>query len=202
MNPRRRLAVLHRAMRTVAAEIQATAKAAVVGRGRAECGCICRRRPECCAGWQTPACSAPAPMTGFAVTPGLREYYLDDDLEELEYAASAEAARSHPAADRCRSGAARRRIVISADVTRVRRDSRRSRSRRGSGDADIPIAWCASIHADECAAEETVTAAAPLIDAADLGDPEAEEKVDDAEGFELLWYATQELETLLAEMSG
>jgi len=26
----------------------------------------------------------PAPMTGFAVTPGLREHYLDDDVEELE----------------------------------------------------------------------------------------------------------------------
>ena len=34
------------------------------------------------------------PLTGFAVTPGLREYYLDDDLEELEYAASAQAARA------------------------------------------------------------------------------------------------------------
>ena len=34
------------------------------------------------------------PLTGFAVTPGLREWYLDDDIEELEYAASSEAARA------------------------------------------------------------------------------------------------------------
>ena len=36
---------------------------------------------------------APAPLTGFAVTPALREWYLDDDIEALEYAALLEAAR-------------------------------------------------------------------------------------------------------------
>jgi len=30
----------------------------------------------------------------------------------------------------------------------------------------------------------------------------AEEKVDDSEGYELLWYATQEIEILLSEMGG
>ena len=36
----------------------------------------------------------PAPLTAFAVTPGLREWYLDDELEQLEYAAMSEAARA------------------------------------------------------------------------------------------------------------
>ena len=68
-------------------------------------------------------------------------------------------------------------------------------------EVDIPIAWCASVHADDAEAEGTVAAAANQIDAADLGDPAAEEAVDDAEGFELSWYATQEIADLLSELS-
>ncbi len=145
----------------------------------------------------------PAPMTGFAVTPGLREYYLDDDIEELEYAASAEAARASLRLLDADPAAAKRRVVVAADVpddfAEIRDDLDRGVVRVT---AEIPIAWCASVHADERAAESTVSAAADLIDAADLGDASAEEKVDDAEGYDLLWYATQEIEDLLAEMWG
>jgi hypothetical protein len=144
----------------------------------------------------------PAPMTGFAVTPGLREHYLDDDVEELEYAASAAAARASLRLIDADPAAARRRVVIAADVAdasiEVRDDLDRGVVRVP---VEVPVAWCASVHADERAAEETVSAAAELIDAADLGDPTAEEKVDDTEGYELLWYATQEIEELLADMA-
>lgn len=144
----------------------------------------------------------PAPMTGFAVTPGLREYYLDDDIDELEYAASAEAARASLRLLDADPAAARRRVVIAADVpdnfAEIRDDLDRGVVRVI---AEVPIAWCASVHADERAAEQTVSAAADLIDAADLGDAVAEEKVDDAEGYDLLWYATQEIDDLLADMS-
>ena len=57
-----------------------------------------------------------ASTTAFAVTPGLREWYVDDDVEELEYAATMEAAR---ASLRMLDGdpeAARRRVVLAADV--------------------------------------------------------------------------------------
>ena len=64
----------------------------------------------------------------------------------------------------------------------------------------VPLAWCAAVHCDDAEAEATVAQAAELIDAADLGDAEAEEKVDDASGFELCWYATQEIEQLLSEL--
>lgn len=144
----------------------------------------------------------PAPLTGFAVTPGLREYYLDDDIEELEYAASVEAARASLRLIDADPAAARRRIVIAADVPddflEVRDDLDRGVIRVTS---EVPISWCASVHADEQAAEGTVAAAAMVIDSADLGEPSAQEKVDDTEGFELLWYATQEIEDLLADMS-
>ena len=144
----------------------------------------------------------PAPMTGFAVTPALREHYLDDDVEELEYAASAAAARASLRLIDADPAAARRRVVIAADVAaasvEVRDDLDRGVIRVA---VEVPIAWCASVHADERTAEETVAAAAELIDAADIGDPTAEEKVDDTEGYELLWYATQEIEELLADMA-
>jgi hypothetical protein len=139
------------------------------------------------------------PLTCFAVTPGLREHYLDDDLEELEYAASSQAARAALRLIASTPAAAKRRIVIAADVADADvliRD-----------DLDIgvvqvqvavPLAACASVHCDDADAEPTVAVAADLIDAADLGDAEAEERVDDAEGFELCWFATQEIEELLA----
>lgn len=144
---------------------------------------------------------ADPPLTGFAVTPGLREYYLDDDIEELEYAASAQAARASLRLLAADPGLARRRMVIAADVA----DS----AIEVHDDLDIGVvrvqlpvalAWCASVHCDDADAEAAVGQAAELIDAADLGDADAEEKVDDASGFELCWYATQEIEDLLAEL--
>jgi hypothetical protein len=143
----------------------------------------------------------PAPLTGFAVTPGLREYYLDDDLEALEYAAASEAARAALRLIAADPSAAKRRLVVSADVpdgsVSVRDDLDRGVVRIA---VEVPLAWCASVHADDAEAEQTVAAAAEQIDAADLGDPAAEEAVDDAEGFELSWYATQEIEDLLAQL--
>jgi hypothetical protein len=58
-----------------------------------------------------------APVTGFAVTPGLREWYEDEqDLEELEYAALVEAARASLRLVDGDPTAWRRRVVVVADV--------------------------------------------------------------------------------------
>lgn len=142
----------------------------------------------------------PEPLTAFAVTPGLREYYLDDDIEELEYAAANEAARAALRLIAADPAAAPRRIVVAADVpdpaVEIRDDLDRGVVRIG---VPVQLAWCASVHADDADAEDTVALAARRIDDADLGDAEAEELVDDAEGFELSWYATQEIGELLAE---
>lgn len=141
----------------------------------------------------------PAPLTAFAVTPGLREYYIDDDIEELEYVAANEAARAALRLIATDPSAAPRRIVVAADVpdpsVEVRDDLDRGVVRIA---VEVPLGWCASVHADDADATATVAVAARRIDAADLGDTEAEELVDDAEGFELSWYATQEIDDLLA----
>ncbi len=140
----------------------------------------------------------PAPLTAFAVTPGLREWYVDDELEELEYAASTEAARASLRLIDTDVSAAPRRVVVAADVedasVEVRDDLDRGvvRVTRALELADI-----ASFHVDDAEADATVRAAAAAIVAADLGDESAQDRVDDAEGHELSWYATQELDALL-----
>jgi hypothetical protein len=139
-----------------------------------------------------------APLTAFAVTPALREWYLDDDSEELEYAASLEAARAALRLLDADETAARRRVVVAADVAdsavTVRDDLDRGVVRV---DAPIALADVASIHVDDQEAEGAVAAAAKAVLAADLGEPSAQDTVDDAEGFELSWYASQEIGALL-----
>ena len=142
--------------------------------------------------------SAADQVTAFAVTPGLREWYVDDDLEELEYAALLEAARASLRLLDADPAAARRRAVLAADVpdeaVEVRDDLDRGVVRLVR---PVGLGCVASVHVDDADAEPAVEAAAGSIDAADLGDDAAQDRVDDVEGFELSWYATQELADLL-----
>ena len=143
-----------------------------------------------------------APATGFAVTPGLREWYIDDDLEALEYAAMLEASRASLRLLDADSDAARRRIVLAVDVpdeqVSVRDDLDRGVVRIATA---LPMKAVASVHADDASAEEAVAAAAAAVNAADLGDPLAQDRVDDAEGFELSWFANQEIADLLDDFT-
>jgi uncharacterized protein DUF6912 len=141
------------------------------------------------------------PITAFAVTAGLREWYVDDDLEELEYAALTEAARASLRLLDGDDAAARRRVVVALDAddstVEVRDDLDRGVVRLAR---PVALRQVASIHVDDADAEPAVAAAAVAISAADLGEPSAQDAVDDAEGFELSWYASQELGTLVAEL--
>jgi hypothetical protein len=58
----------------------------------------------------------PAPMQAFTVTPALREWYAQADLEELEYAALMHAARASLWLLLANPDAPRRRVVLAADV--------------------------------------------------------------------------------------
>jgi hypothetical protein len=140
----------------------------------------------------------PAPLTGFAVTPSLREWYAEGDLEELEYAALTEAARASLRLLDADPDAVRRRVVIAAELpdaeVRQRPDLDRAVVEIGSA---VPIAKVVSAHVDDDAAREAVAAAADAVIAADLGDDDAQFAVDEAEGHELQWYATQELAGLV-----
>jgi hypothetical protein len=138
--------------------------------------------------------------TAFALTPALRESYATGDAEELEYAAMADAARASIRllaveldAD---PEALPRRAVVAADVEDVtlRPDLDFAVVRLS---APIPMSDIAAVHVDTEAAEPAVKAASDVMDAADLGDGDAEFTLGSAEDHELAWYAPQELPFLL-----
>ncbi|MDT4930377.1 MAG: hypothetical protein QOF92_3244 [Pseudonocardiales bacterium] len=145
--------------------------------------------------------TGPAPLTAFAVTPALREWYVDDDAESLEYAAMSEAARASLRLIDADESAARRRVVVAVDIpdanVAVRDDLDRGVVQLTEA---VPLTAVASVHVDDADAADTVAVAATAMLAADLGDVGSQERVDDAEGFELSWYATQEIEHLLGTL--
>jgi hypothetical protein len=141
----------------------------------------------------------PAPLTGYAVTPALREWYASADLEELEYAAMSDAARDSLRMLAADPEAASRRVVIVAEIPD-------DAIAYGAGDVvdtedrarlrvTMPIGFdrIVSGHVDDAEAESDVRAARAVISAADAGDDDARFTVDGAAGHELMWYATQEL---------
>ncbi|MBC2588297.1 DUF6912 family protein [Rhodococcus aetherivorans] len=140
--------------------------------------------------------------TAFAVTPALREAYTSGDDEELAEVAMAEAAR---ASLRLLAGRADddpapefglRRVVVAADVDGVTlRPDLDDAVVRLPG--PVPLSAVASVHVDLAAAEPDIARALPVVDAAELGDEEAEFVLGDAEDHELAWYAAQELQFLL-----
>jgi hypothetical protein len=142
----------------------------------------------------------PGPHTAFAVTPQLRQFYeLSDaeaDEEELEYAALLAAARASLRLIDIDLTAARRRVVVAADVPDGAvqpiddPDTDRGAVRVV---ADIHTRDIASAHIDVADAEEDVRAAVNVVLEADLGSEDAQFVVDQAEGHELAWYASQEV---------
>lgn len=145
----------------------------------------------------------PGPLVAYAVTPGMREWYLSDDIEELEYAALNRAALASLRLLAADSGAARRRVVVAADVpdgTAVA-DPDRGLDPAALGEVrvagPVALARAAAVHVDADDAEEDVAAAVVALPAADAGDDDAQFTVDGAEDHELLWYATQEIPNLV-----
>jgi hypothetical protein len=125
----------------------------------------------------------PGPLEACGVTPAVRAASADLDEEELEYAAFVEAARRSL---RLLGAGPMRRVVVSADV---------AGAAPGEGFAGLlladglALAQVAAVHADEVAAE-------PAVEAARAGGPP-----DALDDHELLWFATQEVAELLAELS-
>lgn len=137
----------------------------------------------------------PSPVA-HAVTPDLREWYAEGDEEELEYVAFTRAAQEALRLLRLDPGAARRRVVISADVPAagVRRLDRELGSSLVQVAGPVPFEAVAAIHVDSDDAEEAVAAAAAVVEEAVAGDPDAQFTVDGAEDHELEWYDPSELD--------
>ncbi|MFD6434434.1 DUF6912 family protein [Streptomyces venezuelae] len=146
----------------------------------------------------------PGPLIAYAVTPALREWYVSDDIEELEYAALNRAAAASLRLIAGDPGAARRRVVVAADVPdgAAVADPDRGLDRGALGEVRIasalPLAKAAAVHVDSGDAEGDVAEAASALGAADQGDDDARFVVDGVEDHELLWFATQEIPGLIA----
>lgn len=142
----------------------------------------------------------PAPVRGYAVTPALREWYASGDVEELEYVAMTHAARASLRLLAADPAAPRRRVVLAAEVA----GDQATASASFDDPALVVIGGrvllrdIASGHVDDVDASPGIAAAAAAVTAADAGDGDARFAVDGAEGYELAWYATQELADLAA----
>lgn len=143
----------------------------------------------------------------YAVTPALREWYVSDDLEELEYAALNRAAQASLRLLAADPAAPRRRVVVAVEVADSGvgpfvGDEYQDQASLGRVvlKGALPLAKAAAVHADVADPEVVadVTAAVEVIGAADKGDDDAQFVVDGAEDHELLWFATQEIPALLA----
>lgn len=159
----------------------------------------------------------PVSGTAFAVTPTLREAYAEGDDDELAEVARGEAAlaslrllsfdeddaEQSELADAAEPPAVEggaplpiRRVVLVADVenAKIRPDLDDAVVRLGG---PVALTDVAAAFVDLAAAEPAVQAALKVIDAADLGDEDAELVVGDAQDHDMAWYATQELPFLL-----
>jgi hypothetical protein len=138
-------------------------------------------------------------VTGFAVTPALREWYVEGDLEELEYAAGGAAARASLRLLAADGGPAPRRVVLAVeladDAVRPAPEVDRAAVRLTG-----PVPWrvVESALVDDPSAVDDVRRAIDALPAADAGDDDAAFVVDSVDDHELGWYAAQELPALVA----
>jgi len=136
--------------------------------------------------------------TAFAVTPTLREAYAEGDDDELAEVAVREAALAslRLLAGDGTSELPPRRAVVVAEVEGAT-------ARPDLDDAVVrlpgPIAFddVIAAYVDNADAEPAVLPAIEAVDAADLGDEDADFVVGDAQDHDLAWYAPQELPFLL-----
>jgi len=136
------------------------------------------------------------PVAAYAVTPALREAYASGDTEELEYVALLAAARDSLGLLGEDPQAPPRRVVLAVEVDEVGHAST-GHPAAVLVTGPIPVAKLASALVDDVEAAGDIGKAVAALAAAEAGDTDAEFDVDQADGHELCWYATQELPDLL-----
>jgi hypothetical protein len=139
-------------------------------------------------------------LPGYAVTPAVREWYAEGDSEELEYVALSLAARAsvrlldHALTEDPQTSARRVVVVVESEAVEPAPDVDRAAVRVRE---PVPLRQVQAVHVDAPSAQDDVRAAAESVVAADLGSDDALFSVEQAEGHELQWYATQEIGPLL-----
>ena len=137
-----------------------------------------------------------------AVTPSLREWYVEGDAEELEYAALTNAARASLHQLAADPAAPPRRVVLAADVAdeaaRPAPDVERAAVRLAG---PVALRDVVSAHVDDADAADDVRRAVAELPAAEAGDEDAQFLVDGVDDHELGWFAAQEIGPLV-ELEG
>ncbi|AIL96324.1 DUF6912 family protein [Corynebacterium ureicelerivorans] len=134
----------------------------------------------------------------FAATDALHNFFTSGDEEEIEAVAFDDAAlasiRLLAIGDEERHP--HRRVVISADVTNATADPEMGESVvRLAG--PVKLEDVAAIHVDIAEAEQATAKAIEVVDAADLGDEDAELTVGDAQDNYMAFYDPSELPVLV-----
>ena len=150
-----------------------------------------------------------AGYSAHAVTPAVREWYVEGDSEELEYVAFSEAAeaslRMLAAEVAAEERYENRRVVVAADVPPGCVEpvaeppggvvtSFRSRVRLS---CTVPLATVASVHVDGDGARSAVGEAVRAVPSADAGDDDAAFLLDEAESHDMLWFDVSEIADLI-----
>ncbi len=144
----------------------------------------------------------PVNGTAFAVTPKLRESYAEGGDDELAEVALQEAALASLRLLAVQAGdpLPARRVVLAADID-AEQDGLSLRPDLDDAvvrlAGSVPMERVVAAYVDNAGAEQAVLAAIEAIDAADLGDEDADLIVGDAQDHDLAWYAAQELPFLL-----
>ncbi|OEX99016.1 hypothetical protein A0K93_08350 [Corynebacterium sp. BCW_4722] len=130
---------------------------------------------------------------GFAATKALHEFFTSGDEEEIEAVAFDDAAlasiRLLAIGDEERFP--HRRVVVSADVEATEEPDMGESVVRLAG--PVELEQVAAIHVDIAEAEEATAKAIEVVDAADLGDEDAELIVGDAQDNYMAFYDPSEL---------
>ena len=144
-----------------------------------------------------PESDAGARLPAHAVTGAVREWYVEGNLEELEYSALIEAAEASLRLLALEPLAPRRRVVVAVDVpeTLLSPGGEHRSSVRITG--PIELSRVVSVHVDEVESQDTIVAAVDALAAAAGGDDDARFQLDEAEACDLLWYDISEIDDLI-----
>lgn len=137
----------------------------------------------------------------FAVTANLRSEFPGAAEEDLEYLAMADAARAslRLLSAGYQSSDSGLRVVAAADAPEIRERPDRDRAAAAMAES-LPWSAVVSVHLDSAADAPVIERAAAVVDAADLGDEDAELTLGDVDDIDLAWYAPAEVTFLLEEL--
>jgi hypothetical protein len=137
-------------------------------------------------------------ITAFAVTGALRQWFQSGDEEELEYAATSDAAYAALQFLAADSNLPMRRVVIAADInSSLVHATPESERATVKIEGPLKLSQVESILVDGDDAVSDVTIAVAVLAKGEARDRDDEFLVSQAEGHELLWYAASEISELL-----